>query len=77
MAVVKCTKCGKVFNTEGAILKPTGDGGYAECCPECGGTCAYGVDEFQYDEDRLWKGFQKKWDSQPRVYKVGEAFRKK
>jgi hypothetical protein len=24
MAVVKCTKCGKVFNTEGAILKPIG-----------------------------------------------------
>lgn len=57
MAVVKCTKCGKVFNTEGAILKSTGDGGYAECCPECGSTSAYGVDEFQYDEDRRWKGF--------------------
>lgn len=57
MAVVKCTKCGKEFHTEGAILKPTGDGGYSECCPECGSTSVYCVDDFQHDDERLWKGF--------------------
>jgi predicted nucleic acid-binding Zn-ribbon protein len=57
MAVVKCTKCGKVFNMEGAILKPIGDGGYLECCPKCGSTSVCYVDDFQYDEDRTWEGF--------------------
>jgi predicted nucleic acid-binding Zn-ribbon protein len=57
MAVVKCTKCGKVFNTEGAILKPIGDGGYLECCPKCGSTSVHCVDDFQNDEDRLWEGY--------------------
>ncbi len=57
MAVVKCTKCGKVFNTEGAILKSIGDGGYLECCPKCGSTSVCYVDDFQYDEDRKWEGF--------------------
>jgi predicted nucleic acid-binding Zn-ribbon protein len=57
MAAVKCTKCGKVFNTEGAILKATGDGGYSECCPQCGSTSVYCVEAFQDDEDRRWEGF--------------------
>jgi len=57
MAVVKCTKCGKVFNTDGAILKPIGDGGYLECCPKCGSTSVYSVDDFQNDDDRLWEGY--------------------
>ncbi|MDF2502179.1 MAG: hypothetical protein K0Q77_2893 [Anaerosporomusa subterranea] len=57
MAVVKCTKCGKVFNTQGAILKSIGDGGYLECCPKCGSTSVYCVDDFQNDEDRLWEGY--------------------
>ncbi|VBB07711.1 Hypothetical protein LUCI_2976 [Lucifera butyrica] len=55
MAVAKCMKCGKVFETEGAILKPIGDGGYLECCPKCGSTNIYHVDEFPSEEDRLWK----------------------
>lgn len=57
MAVVKCTKCGKVFNTEGAILKPIGDGGYRECCPKCGSTSICSTDDFQYDGDRMWEGY--------------------
>lgn len=52
MAVAKCTKCGKVFNTVGAILKPIGDGGYLECCPTCGSTNVYYTDEFSSDDDR-------------------------
>ena len=60
MAVVKCTKCGKVFNTEGAILKPIGDGGYFECCPKCGSTSVYCVDGFQSDDDRKWEGYQER-----------------
>lgn len=58
MAVVKCAKCGKVFNTEGAILRPIGDGAYKECCPKCGSTSVYSVNGFQDDNrERLWEGF--------------------
>ena len=57
MAVVKCTKCGKEFHTEGAILKPIGDGGYFECCPKCGSTSVYCTDGFQNDDDRRWEGY--------------------
>ncbi|SDD39167.1 hydrogenase maturation nickel metallochaperone HypA [Sporomusa acidovorans] len=55
--VAKCMKCGKVFNTEGAILKPIGDGGYLECCPKCGSTNVYYMDYFPSDEDSSWKNF--------------------
>ena len=57
MAVVKCTKCGKVFDTEGAILKPIGDGGYLECCPKCGSTSVISADNFQDYDDRRWEGY--------------------
>lgn len=57
MAVVKCTKCGKVFNTDGVALKPIGDGAYLECCPNCGSTSVYSVDEFQSDDDRRWESY--------------------
>lgn len=57
MAVVKCTKCGKVFNTEGATLKSIGDGGYLECCPKCGSTSVHSTGDFLDDEDRRWEGF--------------------
>ena len=55
MAVAKCMKCGKVFNTEGAVLRPIGDGGYLACCVQCGSTNIYYVDDFPSDEDRIWK----------------------
>ena len=57
MAVVKCTKCGKIFNTQGAILKPIGDGGYFECCPKCGSTDVSYMDDENYSNegDRFWK----------------------
>jgi DNA-directed RNA polymerase subunit RPC12/RpoP len=57
MAVVKCAKCGKVFNTEGATLKPIGDGAYVECCPKCGSTRVYSTNDFIDDDDRRWEGF--------------------
>ena len=57
MAIVKCTKCGKVFDTEGAILKPIGDGGYLECCPKCGSTSVISADNFQDYDDRRWEGY--------------------
>lgn len=57
MAVVKCSKCGKIFSTAGAILRPIGDGGYLECCPKCGSTSSYSVADFQDDDDRRWEGY--------------------
>lgn len=57
MATVKCAKCGKVFNSEGAILKPTGDGAYSECCPKCGSSSVYNMNEFQDEQDRRWEGY--------------------
>ena len=56
MAVVKCTKCGKVFNSEGAILKPIGDGAYLECCPRCGSTSVVNDNSFNFD-DRNWEAY--------------------
>ncbi|MDF2572330.1 MAG: hypothetical protein K0R55_3934 [Sporomusa sp.] len=49
--VASCMNCGKVFDTEGAVLKPIGDGGYLECCPKCGSTSVYFTDYFPSDED--------------------------
>ncbi|WP_371375478.1 hypothetical protein [Sporomusa aerivorans] len=53
----KCMKCGKVFDTGGAVLKPIGDGGYLECCPKCGSTNVYFTDYFPSEEDNSWQNF--------------------
>ena len=55
--VAKCMKCGKVFSTEGAVLKPIGDGGYLECCPKCGSTNVYYMDYFPREEESSWQNF--------------------
>lgn len=54
---IKCTKCGKVFDSEQTVLKPIGDGGYAECCPKCGSTSGYSMDDYSYNEEesRGWR----------------------
>ena len=55
--VAKCTKCGKVFDAEGAVLKPIGDGGYLECCPKCGSTNVYYTDYFPTEEADPWRDY--------------------
>ncbi|SMC72215.1 hypothetical protein [Sporomusa malonica] len=53
--VAKCMKCGKVFNVDGTVLKPIGDGGYLECCPKCGSTNVYYTDCFSSEEENSWR----------------------
>lgn len=49
--IIKCTKCGKVFDAEQTVLKPIGDGGYVECCPKCGSTSGYSMDDYSFNEE--------------------------
>lgn len=53
----KCMKCGTVFDAEVTVLRPIGDGGYLACCPKCGSTNVYYLDDFPSDEENSWRGF--------------------